>query len=333
MSTTMPAGPTPRLSPPEWAGLAVLVLAAGFLGWASDAFPAAMPDWAPWDYSWPEFIATALPLWWYARGLSRGTVAGTAPAARPGVARTIAFATGTLLIYAVLQTHFEYMAQHMFFLNRLQHLAMHHLGPFLIALSWPGETIARGMPEPARRALRGRPVRSVLRVVQHPLLAGGLFVGLIDLWLIPAVHFDAMISHRLYDVMNWSMVIDGLLFWFLILDPRPAPAARVSYAARMVTVVAVMFPQIMLGSYLTFTNTDLYTFYDLCGRLFPSLGALNDQHIGGVIVWIPASMMSSAAFMLILNHVRRNEEARPAAEMTAEERHMAALAARWTGRP
>ena len=58
--------------------------------------------------------------------------------------------------------------------------------------------------------------------------------------------------------------------------------------------VAVMFPQIIRGSYIAFAGRDLYTFYDLCGRLFPLMGALNDQHLGGLIVWIPASMMSSA---------------------------------------
>ena len=100
----------------------------------------------------------------------------------------------------------------------------------------------------------------------------------------------------------------------------------------MITVIAVMFPQIILGSYLTFAKTDLYTFYDLCGRIFPTVSALNDQHIGGIIVWIPASMMSSAAFMLILNHIRLLEESRPLEDMTEQERAMAIMASKWTGR-
>jgi putative membrane protein len=168
--------------------------------------------------------------------------------------------------------------------------------------------------------------------VQHPVLAGVLFVGLIDLWLIPAVNFEAMIDHRLYALMNWSMVVDGLLFWCLVLDPRPSPPARAGFAVRMITTVFVMFPQIMLGSYLTFSGHDLYAFYDLCGRLYPTVSALADQHIGGVIVWIPASMMSSLAFMLTLNHVRLQEESVPLAAMGEAERRMALLAAQWTGR-
>lgn len=320
---TSPAG----LLDIDTAALPVLLAAACAVAWMTTEFPASMPVWAPWDFSWPEFLAATAGLWWYARGL-----AFTPAQRRPAIARTVSFVAGVGLIYTVLQTHFDYMAQHMFFLNRLQHLAMHHLGPFLIALGWPGEMIGRGMPAPLRRLVAHPRLLRVLHVIQHPLIAGAVFVGLIDIWLIPAVHFQAMIDHRLYALMNWSMVIDGLLFWFLVLDPRPSPPARVSFPARMAAVIAVMFPQIILGSYLTFTKTDLYTFYDLCGRIFPTVSALNDQHIGGIIVWIPASMMSSAAFMLILNHIRLLEESRPLEDMTEQERAMAIMASRWTGR-
>jgi putative membrane protein len=274
-----------------------------------------------------EFLAAALGLWWYARG-----VALTPTAEQPSAWRHASFAVGVMLIYAVLQTHYDYMAQHMFFLNRLQHLIMHHLGPFLIALAWPGASVRRAMPAPLGRLVENRRLLRVVRWVQQPIVGAPLFVGLIDLWLIPAVHFRAMIDHQLYEVMNFSMVADGLLFWCLVLDPRPSPPARVSFPVRMITVVAVMFPQIILGSYIAFASRDLYTFYDLCGRLFPSMGALNDQHLGGLIIWIPASMMSSAAFMLVLNNLRRHEESIPPPELTEAQQRLVVLSSRWTGR-
>jgi putative membrane protein len=156
---------------------------------------------------------------------------------------------------------------------------------------------------------------------------------LIALWLIPPVHFRAMINPWLYDVMNWSMVLDGLLFWFLVLDPRSAPPARASFAMRLAVTAGVMLPQIVLGSWLTFSNTSLYSYYDLCGRLFPSVGALLDQHIGGIIVWIPSAMMSSAAFLLILNHMRILEDrAVPPPEFPENEGEVRIYASSWTGR-
>jgi putative membrane protein len=128
------------------------------------------------------------------------------------------------------------------------------------------------------------------------------------------------------------MVVDGIFFWCLVLDPRDRPPARYGFATRLITVVLVMFPQIAMGSYLALVPRDLYAFYDLCGRLYPSIGALADQHLGGLLVWIPASMMSSVAFLLTLNHLRIVDDNRKPEEMTEQERQMAAMASRWTGR-
>ena len=308
------------------------ILAAAFattlaVSWLSQTHPAAMPAWAPWEFSWTQFLAIALALAWYMRGLV------LLPAAeRPHPMRTVAFLAGLATIYTVVLTHFEYMTQHMFFLNRIQHLALHHLGPFLIALAWPGAALLRGMPAPLRRVVESPGLARVMCVVQQPVIAGTLFAGLIYLWLIPAVHFRAMIDPELYDVMNWSMAIDGLLFWSLVMDPRPSPPARISFAQRMIVTVLVMFPQILIGATVSFSTTSLYPYYDLCGRLFPSIGALYDQHIGGVILWIPSAMMSSVAFMLTLNNVRRHEDRMAEVETDPRAREMAAMASRWTGR-
>jgi putative membrane protein len=304
------------------------VLGAGALvSWVCRVHPATLPAWAPWDFSWPEFLAMAASLWWYGRGLVRCDAA-----ARPAAWRQVCFAAGLLVLYGVLQTRFLYLSQHMFFLNRLQHLAMHHLGPFLIALGLPGAVMRRGMPEPLGRVADLRIVRIGLAVVQQPFIASVLFVGLIALWLIPPVHFAAMIDPRLYAVMNWSMVVDGLLFWTLVLDPRPRPAARLGFGTRIIMVVGVMFPQILMGSMITFSNQVLYPYYDLCGRVYPTIGALLDQHLGGIVVWIPAAMMSVIGFFIVLTNYRLDEERQAPPEPDTAPPRIVLRASSWTGR-
>lgn len=294
------------------------------LFWLCRAYPSQLPAWAPWDFSWTEFLATALSLLWFIRGLIWLPLE-----ARPPIWRRVSFLLGVGAIYVVLQTRVDYFALHMFFLNRIQHVVMHHLGPFLIALGCGGATVKAGMPAPLQRLLEGRWLRRALAVVQHPIVAPVLFVGLIYLWLVPTIHFRAMIDPRLYKAMNWSMVGDGLLFWSLVLDPRPRPPARLSFALRAVLAVGVMFPQIVLGALISFANRDIYPYYAFCGRLFPSIGAVTDQMIGGIVVWIPPAMMSVLALILVLNFLRLQEDQRPS---TSDEAAMADLARRWTGR-
>jgi putative membrane protein len=307
---------------PDQRATLVFILGLGaLLYWLCRFHPSWMPVWAPWDFSWPEYLAFALTILWFLRGL-----AATPEDSRPSIMRRISFFSGVALLYMMLQTHFDYMAQHMFFLNRIQHVVMHHIGPFLIALGFAGETIRRGMPPWLQRVAVSRPAAVTIGVLQQPVVAVFLFVGLFYFWLIPPVHFRAMIDPRLYALMNWSMFLDGLLFWSLALDPRPRPPARVSYAARFVLAVAVMFPQIALGAVITFSQHDLFPYYDLCGRLFPSLDALADQQIGGIVIWIPPAMMSVIGALLVVNAFRIHEESAEA------KRHGLSASATFAGR-
>jgi len=297
----------------------VIVATSLLLWWLSTYHAASMPAWAPWDFSFSWFYATAFPLLWYGRGL-RNLPANR----RPARWRSAAFLLGTAIIYAVLQTRLEYLAQHMFFLNRLQHVVMHHLGPFLIALAWPWETILAGAPDVIRRCADARPICRILGLSRQPFIAAFLFVGLIALWLIPDVHFRAMIDPDLYLFMNWTMVGDGLLFWNLVLDPRDRAEAGISFGMRALLAIAIMFPQILIGAIIALATRDLYTFYAWCGRIYPSIGPLDDQNFGGLIVWIPPAMMSAIALILVLNALRLNEERRSADQP--------AMPAPWTGR-
>src|SRR5690606_25135237 len=134
-----------------------------------------------------------------------------------------------------------------------------------------------------------------------------------------------------YAVMNWSMVVDGILFWCLVLDPRPVPSARTSFGVRAALAVTVMFPQIVIGAMIVFAHHDLYNFYAWCGRIFPSIGPLDDQQYGGLIVWIPAAMMSVAGLVWVVNMLRLAEEAAIAEDEGDVEGEMI-FSGRWTGR-
>ena len=82
----------------------------------------------PWDFS-PTVLATvALLAVLFARGARRTPVCA---------ARWLQFYLGLALLYAALQTKWDYYAGHMFFVHRLQHLVLHDLGPFLLAWSAP----------------------------------------------------------------------------------------------------------------------------------------------------------------------------------------------------
>jgi putative membrane protein len=251
----------------------------------------------PYEFSPAVLLLCLGALVFYIRGLYRHPQA-------VGFGRPFAFITGVVLIYLVMQTRYDYWSQHMFFVHRLQHLILHHLGPFLIALAVPGSVLARGTPEPLRRLLAAAWRRPVIRhayaAVQQPVIAGILFVGLIYLWLIPEIHFYAMLDARLYALMNWSMAIDGLLFWWMIVHGWPgARHSSRPYAWRILLLFVIVLPQIAIGAYIALSGDSLYDIYAVCGRIWP-IPALVDQQLGGLITWIPAAMMSLFGMLAVL---------------------------------
>lgn len=254
--------------------------------------------WIPWEPSALVVLVFVPVASLYWRGARRSPV--TAP-----WYRQLPFWLGLLIVYTGLHTRLDYYAEHEFFIHRIQHMGLHHMGPFLIALGYPGPTMRRGLPVHFRKhwlnpALAWAPLRESINVLLHPLVAATIFVGLIYLWLWPALHFYAMLDWRLYRVMNFSMALDGMLFWWLVLDHRPRPPARLSPGTRVLLLIAVIVPQILIGSYISFTNADLYPIYSLCGRAFAHIPPLMDQHLGGLILWIPSSMMSAIGALLAL---------------------------------
>jgi putative membrane protein len=163
-------------------------------------------------------------------------------------------------------------------------------------------------------------VRTVYRVVQNAFVAPVLFVGLIAFWLTPAVHFDAMLSGRLYAVMNWSMLIDGLLFWMLMLDPRTREqGALLALGPRVLIVLAASIPQILIGAHITFAAGDLYDVYDVCGRAW-DVSARTDQRLGGLITWIPAAMMHVVGALVIISRWMHSDRGRAATATAAARR-------------
>lgn len=261
----------------------------------------------PWEFSPTVLLLCAGSALVYARGLCH---AG-GEAASPGFWRNAAFLVGLASIYAFLQTRLDYLSQHMFWIHRLQHLVLHHAGPFLIALAAPLETMALGTPRWLRRRVFvpvfNHPLTLRLyRLLQHPVVAPLLFTGLIGFWLIPSIHFKAMLSLARYDVMNWSMLIDGLLFWWLIVGPEKHTGLKpLGYGTRIIMLWAIMLPQIAIGAYIALSSTILYTSYSVCGRAWP-IAPMTDQDIGGLITWIPAAMMSAVGALVVLRRWRHD---------------------------
>lgn len=262
----------------------------------------------PWEFSPTVLVTVALATTLYSVGLTR-----VAP--RVSCSRRIGFYLGLFLIYCALQTSWDYYASHMFFVHRLQHFVLHDVGPALIAGSAPAPVLAKCLPEwlgklVARVKVHMRPAA---RMIFDPWTATALYIASLVIWIWPSVHFYVMLSNWLYKLMNWSVVLADLPFWSLILDRRAYPLARVRGGCRLLMLFVVMLPMMLAGAILGLSRHDLYPVYGICGRFAP-ISPLTDQHLGGLIIWIPGSLLVAVAGFVVLRQILRQERATQASK-------------------
>ena len=94
-------------------------------------------------------------------------------------------------------------------------------------------------------------------------------------------------TEDLYWIMNWSMLLDGLLFWWLIL-----------------AVGGVL--QMILGAWIVFSKDMVYDVYEVCGRAWPLDPEVN-QLLGGILTYIPPAMMSILGILLMLRRAMHQD--------------------------
>lgn len=260
-------------------------------------------DWigwlVPWEFSPTLIAAFVLAGVLFLRGQRVHRVNG---------ARQALFWAGMVLLYLSLHTRVDYYAERMFFIHRIQHLVLHHLGPLVLMAAYPGSVMRAGLPLTwrnrlmrFRRTLAGRILEGVLT---NPIFVPALFVFLVLIWLLPSVQFYSMLDWRLYRLMNWSVVISGFMYWNLILDRRPSPPAAMSPGGRVISPIVTMAPQMVAGAVIAFTERDIYPLFELCGRAM-AMSAQTDQSIGGLTMWIPAAMTEVIGLLVALRTLMR----------------------------
>lgn len=269
--------------------------------------------WTAWyitpEVTFPTFLIIGL----YIAGLRRRH-----RASRPiSLGRRVSFFTGMMAVYLALQSPLDPLSDRLFLVHQIEHLMLYMVGPILIALSAPVAPLLRGFPPWARQGIvkpviRNQVVRALYGFLIHPVVATLLFIGAMLFWQIPKYQDLALVNDTLHDVMHISMLIAGLFFWWLILDPRRY-GARASNGLRLLLIWIVMMAAMVLGAYLTFKQRELYPAYDAWGRLW-GISPLKDEEWGGLIIWIPGSLLCVIpALVVIKRQLQRDKEKHSAA--------------------
>lgn len=269
------------------------------------------PSFSQW-WLWPSLLMCAAL---YAVGVRRlWQVSGSAR----GIAgwRVFAFGAGWLALAAALTDAVDALAQVAFAAHMAQHEILMLVAAPLLVLGNPLAAFVWALPL-AQRHVVVRPFRSAwwqswwVWLVTPPV-AWSVHALALWTWHAPAC-FEAGLKHdAVHDLQHASFLVSALLFWWALVRRRPDGIA-------VLYVLTTLLHTGFLGALLTFAPNVWYPTY--ADAVNPwGLPALDDQQLGGLIMWVPAGAIFIVAGLLLLAQwLRTLEHTRPVAWKPADD--------------
>lgn len=265
--------------------------------------------WRAWTFEPATVVALVLMAALYARGCSRlWRAAGEGRGIRRGEAWS--FTAGWTILALALVSPLHALGGVLFSAHMTQHELLMTVAAPLIVLGRPLVPFVWGLSREWRRTTgrwtASRPVAGAWRVITHPLSAFLLHGAAIWVWHLPVLYDASVVHEGVHAAQHVSFFATALVFWWVTLRATPS---RGGAAASVASLFATMLHTSVLGALLALSSTLLYTVYGATTAPW-GLTPLEDQQLGGLIMWVPGSIAYVAAALALVMRALRESEAR-----------------------
>ena len=166
-----------------------------------------------------------------------------------------------------------------------QHMMLTLLAAPLVVVGRPAEALAAAFAVPSRRRPWLRPA---------PLSSAGVFAAMLWFWHAPAPYAATFDSTLVYWAMHMGVFGSAVWLWYGLFDSRPTTTMNRG-AASVMSSVQMGF----LGALVTLAPRPLYVPHALATGSW-GLTALQDQQLGGGIMWVPGCLIFLVISLLAL---------------------------------
>jgi putative membrane protein len=261
------------------------------LAQAHEGEPLAPHDlWAAWSFDPGIVIPLALSAILYARGAR--------PARGIGPRRQVYFWTGWTILALSLISPMHPLGEVLFSAHMVQHEVLMLIAAPLLVLSRPLVAFLWGMPFGWRRDLGAwskRPaVQQTWTALTAPMIAWWIHAIALWAWHAPAL-FQATIGNAwIHAAQHASFLGSALLFWWALFYAN----GERSYGTGVFYIFTTAIHTGILGALLTFARTVWYPDYAATAPAW-GLTPIEDQQIGGLIMWVGTSTIYLAAVAIV----------------------------------
>jgi cytochrome c oxidase assembly factor CtaG/cytochrome c2 len=244
----------------------------------------------------------------YARGMR--VQWNNAPDARVRLRRSASlFAAGFALLVIALVSPLHRLGTVLFSAHMAQHEILMTLAAPILVLSRPLFALLWSVPIETRKSIGGFFSRSYVhhpwRVLSRPAVATAIHAVAIWGWHIPGAYNASVNNEWVHAAQHASFLGTALLFWWAMLNGR-----RGNYGLAVIYVFLTATHTTVLGAFLTMSNTAWYSAYSIQLTSAWGLTPLEDQQLGGLIMWVPATVAYLVAALCLFAGWLRESEVR-----------------------
>lgn len=172
--------------------------------------------------------------------------------------------------------------EYLFSAHMVQHMLLMLIMPPFLIMGLP--------PWLIRKALNRPRIARVARFLTHPVTAflayNITFIG----WHIPQMYNWALVNHDLHILQHLMFMAVATMMWWPVVDPVPELERIPTGPLLMMYVFAFGIPSTVVSAFITMSDSVFYPWYEMAPRV-SSLSALEDQRLGGLIMWIPGMLI------------------------------------------
>jgi putative membrane protein len=201
----------------------------------------------------------------------------------------LVFAAGWFVLAASVVSPLHEAGERSFTMHMIEHELIMLVAALLLVAARPAAAMLWALPQSLRRTFAGGTQNPLWRFLTDPIVATVLQAIAMWAWHAPAL-FDRALGHEGWHIaQHLSFLITALLFWWAMLH------GRAGYGVSALCLFATSLVGGLLGALMAFSRSPWYAGYAAMGMTPYGLTPAEDQHLAGLLMWIPGGLFHAGA--------------------------------------
>lgn len=196
--------------------------------------------------------------------------------------QAVIFTSAVVLLFLSLQSPLHTLGDgYLFSAHMVQHLMLTLVCAPMLLIGTPSWLV--------RPLLRVRPAAAVLKMVTNWLPAFLVYNFILVFSHLPALYDFALRNETAHSIQHMAYLGTAILVWWSICGPLPE-LNRLPPPGQMLLLFGSTLPAFATGAMLAYSVDAVYPTYVAAPRVFDWLSPVEDQRLGGLIMWIIGSL-------------------------------------------